>query len=346
MPVVMNGDRPVPGWGINVRRSASGRPIEAIGDAVRIALVNNMPDAALEDTEIQFLELLDAASGEMPVVLELYSLPHVPRMERGEQHLANFYSGIAELQDSRVDGMIITGTEPRRPNLREEPYWRAMTDLFDWAETNTISTVLSCLAAHAGVLHSDGIGRHPLSDKKLGVFPSEKVMDHRLLNNAPEGMSFPHSRWNEVRESELASAGYDVVLKSPDAGVDLFVKKKRKSLFVHFQGHPEYGARTLLKEYRRDIKRFLRGERPNYPSMPQGYFHAASAKTLEEFRAQALDNPSAELMACFPEAEIAETLQKTWHGGAVGIYRNWLSEICARKNEAPKLVAAVRTEGI
>ena len=47
--------------------------------------------------------------------------------------------------------------------------------------------------------------------------------------------------------------------------MDSFVKKKKRSLFVHFQGHPEYGAQTLLKEYRRDIKRFLRAERETIP---------------------------------------------------------------------------------
>ena len=30
---------------------------------VRIALINNMPDAALEDTEVQFFGLLDSAAG-------------------------------------------------------------------------------------------------------------------------------------------------------------------------------------------------------------------------------------------------------------------------------------------
>ena len=58
--------------------------------------------------------------------------------------------------------------------------------------------------------------------------------------------------------------------------MDLFVKKKEKSLFVHFQGHPEYGAQTLLKEYRRDIKRFLRGERETYP--------IDAARILRQFR--------------------------------------------------------------
>jgi len=48
-------------------------------DFLRIALVNNMPDAALEDTELQFFELLSAASGDLPIQVELYSLPGIPR---------------------------------------------------------------------------------------------------------------------------------------------------------------------------------------------------------------------------------------------------------------------------
>ena len=77
-------------------------------------------------------------------------------------------------------------------------------------------------------------------------------------------MQIPHSRWNEVRADALNSCGYEILVQSAQAGVDLFVKKKKDSLFVHFQGHPEYGTRTLLKEYRRDIKRFLRGEREKH----------------------------------------------------------------------------------
>ena len=344
MPVIMDGDRPLPCWAEMRKLDPRSGKFEAPAEALRIALVNNMPDAALEDTELQFLELLHAASGEIPVALHFFSLPKVPRTERGEQHLANFYSGTDELWNSRIDAMIVTGTEPRRPDLRDEPYWDAMTDLFDWAEDNTVSTVLSCLAAHAAVLHRDEICRHPLGDKRLGVFPSMSVMRHDLINDAPDAFSFPHSRWNEVRGDELTSVGYDVVLNSPDAGVDLFVKKKGKALFLHFQGHPEYGPRTLLKEYRRDIKRFLRGERPNYPSMPLGYFDEAGAKILEAFRTRALLDPREELLASFPEAEIARTLQKTWHPGAVCIYRNWLRYISAKKNETPKLVGVVRSE--
>lgn len=316
----------------------SSRAVLSIGhyvkraEFVNLALINNMPDAALEDTELQFFELLDIASGDVPVLLKLYSLTGVPRTDRGQRHLNDFYFGLDELWDSGVDGVIITGTEPRQSDLRQEPYWSALANAFDWAERNTLSTVLSCLAAHAGVLHSDGIHRHRLNDKQFGVFESV-VCDHEFTRHAASQMCFPHSRWNEVQEESLTSCGYTILTKSAQAGVDAFVKQKRKSLFLHFQGHPEYGAQTLFKEYRRDIKRFLRGERESFPTMPYGYFDAPATKLLAEFQQTALAHPSEGHLTLFPET-IAETLENTWQSSATCIYRNWLRYVLARKAEA------------
>ena len=192
----------------------------------------------------------------------------------------------------------ITGTEPRQANLRDEPYWGALTEVFSWAEENTSTAVLSCLAAHASVLHSDGIGRHRLLDKRFGVFDSTKQSNHhQLTNDLANRIRFPHSRWNEVRAEELTFCGYSVLTQSLEAGVDLFVKRKKKSLFVHFQGHPEYSERTLLKEYRRDIKRFLAGERETYPSMPAGYFDAAATQCLNDFHELAVSGRPEEMSA-------------------------------------------------
>jgi homoserine O-succinyltransferase len=300
---------------------------------IHLGFINNMPDTALEDTELQFFELLDIASGDVPIFLKLYSLTGVPRADRGQRHLNEFYSGLDELWNSQLDGVIVTGTEPRQPDLQQEPYWSALADVLDWAERNTVSTFLSCLAAHAGVLHSDGIQRHLLSDKLFGVFESAPVGTHELTRHAATRMRFPHSRWNEVQENALTSCGYTVLTKSSEAGVDVFVKQKRKSLFVHFQGHPEYGAQTLLKEYRRDIKRFLRRERESYPTMPYGYFDATSAKLLAEFQQTALDNPTDEQLALFPETVVA-ALQNTWQSSATCIYRNWLQYVLTKKEEA------------
>lgn len=335
MPLIIEGDRVPPRWAERkgCRQLGSAESHCDGAECVRIAFLNNMPDAALEDTEIQFFELLDAASGEIPVRLKLHSLTGVPRGERGEQHLNSFYFSTDDLLNGRFDAVIMTGTEPRQPNLCNEPYWSALADVLDWAENNTASTILSCLAAHAGVLHSDGINRHPLSDKQFGVFDFARAANHQLTAGYGEPVRFPHSRWNEVQAEALNACGYSVLTQSAEGGVDSFVKKKKRSLFVHFQGHPEYGAQTLLKEYRRDIKRFLRAERETYPSMPKGYFDGTAAKLLSDFRDTVLSDRREELMEGFPEAAVVGGLKSTWRSSAMSIYRNWLQYVASKKAE-------------
>jgi homoserine O-succinyltransferase len=334
MPLIVEGGRVPPRWAEQKSLRPSGLvDICTATECVRIAFINNMPDSALEDTEMQFFELLDAASGNIPVFVGLYSLSGVPRGERGQQHLNSFYFGTNDLLNRRFDAVIMTGTEPRQPNLRNEPYWSALANVLNWAETNTTSTILSCLAAHAGVLHSDGIQRCPLNDKQFGVFDFAKTANHPLTDGTGQLVRFPHSRWNEVRADALAACGYLVLTQSADGGVDSFVKKKKQSLFLHFQGHPEYGAQTLLKEYRRDIKRFLRGERETYPAMPRGYFEATRTNLLSDFRDSILSDRREELMERFPESALVGALQKTWHSSATAIYCNWLQYVLIKKTE-------------
>ncbi len=287
MPLVINGGHAPDHW-VEQQRHTHARGSTAASvvssQPLKIALVNNMPDAALEDTEAQFFSLIESAAADLPVDIRLAQITEVPRGDRVQAHLSRFYISAEELSNHNFDGAIITGTEPRQRNLRDEPYWKSLTNVFDWAEAQTSSTVLSCLAAHASVLHSDNIDRHPLADKQFGVFDYCRIGDHVLTDGLPSVVRFPHSRWNEVKSADLKHHGYQVLDESPDAGVNLFVKKKGRSLFVHFQGHPEYGTRTLLKEYRRDIRRFLKQERATYPSMPHGYFDGVAAKFLNDFQ--------------------------------------------------------------
>ena len=335
MPLIIEGGRIPTRWA----EKAGARPVVSIdrspkrAKSIKIALVNNMPDPALEDTELQFFELLDAASDHTLVFVKLYSLSGIPRTGRGQPHLNDFYSGVEDLWNDRFDAAIVTGTEPHHKDLREEPYWAGLWELFDWAERNTVSTILSCLAAHAGVLYSDGVPRHPLKDKCFGVFESSSTGKHPLTAHIEDFVRFPHSRWNEVRAADLASAGYDVLLQSEEAGVDLFAKCKKKSLFVHFQGHPEYGALTLLKEYRRDVKRFLRHERETYPTMPHEYFSAPGVDLLSRFQEQAVRDRREEVMQSFPEEMVVGTLHNTWHSSAIAVYRSWLQYVLAKQAE-------------
>jgi homoserine O-succinyltransferase len=334
MPVTINEGCVPPSWANRNQRShsfpmtVSGAP----GEVTKIALINNMPDSALEDTELQFCELLEAAAVDIPVQLQLFSLPDLVRGERGRQHIAKYYSRLDELRDGHFDGAIITGTEPIQADLKEEPYWHTLTRLLDWASENTSSTVLSCLAAHAGVLYSDGVKRNRLADKRFGVFVHQRASHHELIDGIPDMLPIPHSRWNEVREDALVAHGYSVLTKTVNGAVDLFVKKRNNSLFVHFQGHPEYERLTLLKEYRRDIRRFLKQERETYPTMPEGYFDQRSGNVLDAFRESVLKNRDADRMSQFPDAAVVDSLQNTWKTSASAIYRNWLKYLVSHKS--------------
>ena len=295
-----------------------------------IALVNNMPDAALRATERQFTALLQEAAQGMPVRLRLFALSGVPRGEAGRQHISG-YSPIDSLWNHPVDGLIVTGAEPKAAVLSEEPYWSSLTRLIEWAERCTTSTIWSCLAAHATVLHLDGIARRPLAEKRFGVFGVARLEDHPLLSAALRAMTMPHSRWNDVAEPALRRSGYRVLTRS-DAGVDMFVKQ-RKSLFVFFQGHPEYEADTLLLEYRRDVGRFLRGERDTYPQQPQDYFDEESVGWLERFEMRGRADRREELLNDLPTARIAGALVNTWRPAAVGMYRRWLLHLHSKRQD-------------
>jgi len=313
------------------RRGPPGGFPKPDSNCLDIGLINNMPDAALDATERQFRALLDAAADGLPLRLTLYTLPEVPRTDFGRRQVSR-YSDLGDLWDRHHDGLIVTGTEPRAADLKDEPFWGSLTGVLEWAERHTHSTVLSCLAAHAGILHIDGIVRRPLGDKRFGIFECVRVSDHPLTAAAPSRLQMPHSRWNEIPEEALLACGYRVLTRSEDAGVDAFVKQ-RKSLFVFFQGHPEYEAVTLLLEYRRDIGRFLRRETDTYPPTPHGYFDPETVEALTALRERAMLDRREELLAGFPTAMAAGKVTNTWRSTAESLYRNWLLYIRAQKEQ-------------
>jgi homoserine O-succinyltransferase len=306
------------------------REYEPALGSVQIGLINNMPDAALKATERQFLTLLDAAADRVVVNVSLYALPGIPRSESAKCHLQNFYSGVEDLWDRYLDGLIVTGTEPRVENLRDEPYWESLAKVIEWAEENTRSTVFSCLAAHSALLHRDGIGRRRLARKRFGVFECLRAAQHSLTAGIRAPLQMPHSRWNDVAESELTDCGYRILTRASDGGVDSFTKQ-RKSLSVYFQGHPEYDANTLLLEYRRDVRRYLRGEIGVYPALPESYFDQRTTDIFAALRERALADRRPELLADFPIVAVGQSILHTWQSASALVYGNWMACMSAQK---------------
>ncbi len=303
------------------------------GQSLRIGLINNMPDTALQSTEAQFCGLLTAAAGTLGVTVRLSAFPELPRGAEAAARIAAAYWPLEDVLREPLDALIVTGTEPRAARLSEEPYWPRFAQLLEFARTRTYASIWSCLAAHAAVEVLDGVQRQRLAEKRCGIYRHDTLADHALLAGATAPLYMPHSRWNELPVGALRQAGYTLLSWSAESGADTFIRD-RGSLHLFFQGHPEYEDVTLLKEYRRDVGRYLSGTQAHYPTLPAGYLAAASLPALEAFKSRALAQRDPALLAEFPFAEIAAKLENSWAPSAVALYRNWLGVIVSARRAA------------
>jgi homoserine O-succinyltransferase len=284
---------------------------------LRIAILNSMPDAAVRSTERQFIDLLtEAAGSDVPLRVTWYSLAY-----------RNDYQSVRDLwRVSHIDGLIATGTEPRAARISDEPYWGDFSRTVDWATGHTTSAIWSCLGAHAAVLHLDRVQRQPFATKLHGLFQVVKQGKHPLMADTEVSWDVPHSRWNDLPIAMLRENGYRVLTSAVDAGADLFVKTCGNSLFVFFQGHPEYDGRALMREYRRDVLRFLNRERDDYPQLPARYFDRRLEQQLHSLRERALTNNNPDVgMVDFQVMVGKASLEATWKQTAVQLYRNWFN---------------------
>ena len=304
--------------------------------ALQVGLVNNMPDAAMRATELQFARLLKESSGGLDVQLRLFSLAEIPRGELARSRMEGFYADAGTLPTAGLDALIVTGAEPCASDLRTEPFWDALAHVVDWAEIGTISSIFSCLAAHAAVEHVSGIGRQKLARKLSGVFTAQKAGDDRLHAGFAARLDVPHSRRNDLSESALAGHGYRILSRLADGGVDSFTRvMPGRSRFVFLQGHPEYGAETLGREYLRDVGRFLRGECAEPAVMPENYFDRATENALAELSDRAADPDD---LAQYGGVVSGALPLQSWHGHAVRLFSNWLGLIGEEKmrRQAPE----------
>jgi homoserine O-succinyltransferase len=300
---------------------------------LRVAFVNNMPDAAFADTERQFVELLERASQGGPLLVDRYLVESVPRAASVLQGPAAAYRRLHGIYATRPDAIIVTGTEPVAPTVAEEPLWGPLTELFTWATGHTSSLLCSCLAAHTAVRHFDGLERTLLDRKCWGLLPDRVDRSHVLGRGLPETVSFPHSRCNEVSLEPLRGLGYEPVLDDGSRWT-VATAVRGEALLVLVQGHPEYGPDSLLREYRRDVRRYLRGERDSFPPLPEHYLSGAARTAVEQFADAAHAGPRDErAMLAFPFEEVMRQMDGHWSTWADTLYANWLGEVRRRVSD-------------
>lgn len=326
----MHNDTDLPG--LAQRRSST--QANATDTDIVIGLVNIMPPPAMQATERHFNTLLRNTIPARGVRIQRYTLHDDTGISH--RHADAGHEGIGALLNSSLDGLIVTGTEPRAAAMTDEPLWDRLTTLVDWAAENTISTIWSCFSAHAAVFQLDRIARQPLPGKISGVFECAKFAEHAVTSRMPERFLVPHSRHNGLDENKLRNAGYTILSGSPRTGPDMFLKQRENSEFLFLQGHPEYGQSTLLGEYNRDVTRFALGQKQICPQLPENYFPADSANALLALTNQLRADPSSFNRFNWPAVQ---TDYSNWQTPARLLYEGWLGYIEERKSLRRELPA-------
>ena len=295
---------------------------------LHIGLLNMMPDAALAATERQFFRLVGESNSIAQFYMHPFTLSELPRGDKGQAHVENFYETFEQIKEQGLDALIITGANVTGTELSDEPFWEPLIEVIDWAYENVTSTLCSCLATHAVLEFRYNQKRRPLGYKRWGVYYHHVTnRNHPLVNGVNTKFDVPHSRYNQIDHAQFVDAGLHILAESKEADVHLAVSEDQ-FLLVFFQGHPEYDIISLLKEYKREVIRFFNGECNDYPPFPDNYFSLQAQASFNEYKNQVItakNNQTAPPQ--FPEALIGSQLDNTWHDTAEAILNNWIGKV-------------------
>ena len=296
---------------------------------IHIGLLNMMPDAAFQVTERQYLGLIGACNQIVQFYIHPFTLDGIPRGPETQAYIAEFYTPFERLKEQGLDALIITGANVTQPDLSAEDFWQPLKEVVEWAQQTVTSVVCSCLASHALMELLYGVKRRHLDRKRWGVFRhfhTKSGKSHPLLRDVNTLFDVPHSRWNTMDIEEVENAGLKALVVSDEEDLHLATSPDGFR-FLFFQGHPEYDTNSLLKEYKREVFAYCRGERNDHPPFPDHYFNERCQRLGREIakRARRLrENSEAFTEADFRESDFRNRLHNTWGDTGKAIFNNWL----------------------
>lgn len=288
---------------------------------LHVGFLNLMPDAALEATERQFFRLVGESNMIAQIHIHPFTLPMIERGAQAKAHIDKFYEDFDKLKEEGLDALIVTGANVSTP-VSDKDFWKPMIDVINWGRNNTTSVLCSCFASHVAMAHgfNQPPTRHP--DKRWGVF-RHRVADrkHPLVNGMNTLFDAPHSRYGDISRQQFEQAGMRILVESPEVGVHMATSKDGFRL-ICFQGHPEYDVFSLLKEYRREVTRYIEKQRPDYPPLPHYYLNDEIEAMAVDFQEQVLTGRAG--AGDFPEQQMSELLDNTWVDSARSVMGTWI----------------------
>ena len=230
--------------------------------ALRIAIVNLMPDKIV--TETQLLRLL--SNTPLHVDIDLIQMSSHVSKTTSHEHMLAFYKQFSEVKNERYDGLIITGAPVELLDFEQVDYWDELCTVFEWSKTNVYSTIHICWGAQAALYYHYGVPKFTLPEKLHGNFKHHiNHPDFNILKGFGDVFHCPHSRNTSIKKEDIYRVkNLKVLAESDEAGIHLVGDVTQRQFFL--MGHWEYDRDTLAKEYVRDKNKGLN------PKIPYNYF--------------------------------------------------------------------------
>ncbi|MGD0337243.1 MAG: homoserine O-succinyltransferase [Bacteroidota bacterium] len=230
--------------------------------ALRILILNLMPLKITTEKHI----LRNLSNSPLQVEIGLLRTKSYTGSNTPIDHLEKFYKTFDQVNQSKYDGMIITGAPVEQMEFEEVDYWEELKDIMEWTIHHVTSTLYICWGVQAGLYYHYGIPKYPLPKKMFGVFPhTVNNKTASIVRGFDDIFLAPHSRYTEIRKSDVATVpDLEIISESEQAGLYILAKTDGRQVFV--TGHSEYDPFTLKEEYDRDVKKGLKIE------VPENYF--------------------------------------------------------------------------
>jgi homoserine O-succinyltransferase len=220
--------------------------------ALRIGILNIMPQA--DTYEFNLLQPLGHSVIQVePIWIRLKMHSYT---STSEEHLKNLYISFKEsVENSRFDGLIITGAPVEEIPFDKISYWNEIVRILKYARNNIASTLGICWGAIA-IAKYLGIDKQNYALKVSGVFSAQNLdVSHGITGGMGDVFMCPQSRHSGLKNEDVERAVREGVVKAlaySEPGGYVILESTDKRFLMHL-GHPEYRAGRLVEEYNRDI---------------------------------------------------------------------------------------------
>ena len=186
----------------------------------RIGLINLMPAATMEVTELQWLRYMSNTAVQIDPVLIKFDKDFRERAGASRANILTRYIPFSEAKKNGLDGLIITGGNLELANVQKGEQkigldFIELRDIISWARSNVYSTIYSCIASHFALDQLFEMKRNIMPQKLFGVFDHEvhDTLSSPFTKGIDDIIRAPHARWGSVDISEFVNNIWIMIIK-------------------------------------------------------------------------------------------------------------------------------------